>query len=898
MKLTSEHISYITKDLHYRGIVYEGLQDELLDHICSAVEKEMDGGAKFIEAYHEVLKTFGSTSGLRTAQRQILIVENQTTKIMIRNYLTIAMRNLRKHTFYSFINIFGLSVGVAVCMIIVFFVIHELSYDRHHEHADRIYRIKSEIIFGGNHYNMTYAPAPMAGTLPLEFPEVEAAVHFRERGSYLVKRETENIKEKNVIWAGKDFFKIFTVPMLEGSAEKALEEPNTMAISKRTAEKFFPGESAVGQTLMLDNRWNFKITGVYEDMPANSHFHFDLILSIEGLSEAKTTTWLSNNFQTYLLLRKDANPKLVEEKLMALVMDRVAPQITQILGGDFTMEKFLESGNKIEYSLQPLTDIHLKSDLTGEFEPNFNITYIYLFTAIALFILIIACINFMNLSTARSTNRAKEVGVRKVMGSFRSHLIRQFLTESILLSFLSFIIAIGIAFLLLPVFNDLAGRQLSIPFQSGELYLVLTGGAIVTGLLAGLYPSFFLSAFKPVNVLKGNISLGMKSGLIRSSLVVFQFAISIILIISTLAVFNQLNFIQTKKIGFNKDQVIMVDDSHALGKNLLTYKNEILNNSMIVSGTLSGFLPISGTWRNDNPWWAEGKNPSQHENMVSIQNWSVDFDYIKTLGMSIKEGRDFSVDFPSDSTAVILNETAVGLFGFDGSPIGKNILTFEGDESGVNPDETESLTVIGVVENFHFESLRENIGAVMLFLSKQPRGYISFRFQSQDTKSVIELLESKWKEMAPDQPFTYSFLDERFGNMYAAETRLGKIFAIFAGFAIIIACLGLFALTAFTAEQRTKEIGIRKVLGASVSSVVVLLSKEFSKLVLISFVLASPIAWWVVNKWLEDYQYKVELNWTVFASAGLAAFLIAGLTMSYQSIRAAMSNPINSLRSE
>lgn len=898
MKLTSEHISYITKDLHYRGIVYEGLEDELLDHICSAVEKEMDSGAKFIEAYHEVLKTFGSTSGLRTAQHQTLIVENQTAKIMIRNYLIIAMRNLRKHTFYSFINIFGLSVGVAVCMIIVFFVIHELSYDRHHEHAGRIYRIKSEIIFGGNHYNMTYAPAPMAGTLPLEFPEVEAAVHFRERGSYLVKRETENIKEKNVIWAGKDFFKIFTVPMLEGSAEKALEEPNTMAISKRTAEKFFPGESAVGQTLMLDNRWNFKITGVYEDMPANSHFHFDLILSIEGLSEAKTTTWLSNNFQTYLLLRKDANPKLVEEKLMALVMDRVAPQITQILGGDFTMEKFLESGNKIEYSLQPLTDIHLKSDLTGEFEPNFNITYIYLFTAIALFILIIACINFMNLSTARSTNRAKEVGVRKVMGSFRSHLVRQFLTESILLSLLSFIIAIGIAFLLLPVFNDLAGRQLSIPFQSGELYLMLIGGAIVTGLLAGMYPSFFLSAFKPVNVLKGNVSLGMKSGLIRSSLVVFQFAISIILIISTLAVFNQLNFIQTKKIGFNKDQVIMVDDSHALGKNLLTYKNEILNNSMIESGTLSGFLPVSGTWRNDNPWWAEGKNPSHHENMVSIQNWSVDFDYIKTLGMSIKEGRDFSVDFPSDSTAVILNETAVGLFGFHGSPIGKKILTFAGDESGVNPDETESLTVIGVVENFHFESLRENVGAVMLFLSKQPRGYISFRFQSQDTKSVIELLESKWKEMAPDQPFTYSFLDERFGNMYAAETRLGKIFAIFAGFAIIIACLGLFALTAFTAEQRTKEIGIRKVLGASVSSVVVLLSKEFSKLVLISFVLASPIAWWAVNKWLEDYQYKVELSWTVFALAGLAAFLIAGLTMSYQSIRAAMSNPVNSLRSE
>lgn len=898
MQLNAEHISYIIKDLHYRGIVAEGIQDELVDHVCSATEIRMQEGQRFIDAYHDVLKSFGYTQGLRQTQFETLHAENHKTKNMLKNYLTIAVRNLRKHSFYSFINMLGLSVGVAVCMIILFFVIHEISYDKHHEHADRIYRIKSEIIFGGNHYNMTYAPAPMAATLPLEIPEVEAAVHFRERGSYLVKRETENIKEPNVIWAGKDFFKIFTVPMLEGNPEKSLEEPNTMVISKRTAEKFFPGENALGQTLILDNRWNFKITGVYEDMPATSHFHFDLILSMEGLSEAKTPSWLSNNFQTYMLLHPDADPKAVEEKLMTLVLDRVAPQITQVLGDDFTIEKFKESGNKIEYTLQPLTDIHLKSDLSGEFEPNFNVTYVYLFSAVALFILAIACINFMNLSTARSANRAKEVGVRKVMGSFRSHLVRQFLSESILLSLLSFFIAIGIAYLLLPVFNDLAGRQLSIPFESVPFYLLLISGAIVTGLLAGMYPSFFLSAFKPVNVLKGNVSLGMKSGFIRSSLVVFQFAISIVLIISTLAVFNQLNFIQTKKIGFNKDQVIMIEDADALGNNRVAYKNEILKNSIIVNGTLSGYLPVSGTWRSDTPWWAEGKNPSQHENLVSLQNWAVDYDYLKTLGMTIKDGRDFSEDFPSDSSAVILNETAAANFAFEGSPIGKKILTFKGDEQGVNPDETESLTVIGVVENFHFESLKENVGSVMLFLSSRPQGYLSFRFQSQDTKAVIELLESKWKEMAPGQPFTYTFLDERFGNMYAAEMRLGRMFAIFAGFAIIIACLGLFALTAFTAEQRTKEIGIRKVLGASVTSIVVLLSKEFGKLVLIAFVIASPVAWWAVNKWLEDYQYKITLGWTLFAVAGLAAFLIALLTMSFQSIKAAVSNPVNSLRSE
>jgi putative ABC transport system permease protein len=818
---------------------------------------------------------------------------------MIKNYLTIALRNLRKHKFYSFINILGLSVGVAVCLIISLFVVNELSYDKHHEKAHRIYRIKSDIIFGGNHYLMTFAPAPMAATLPLEFPEVEAAVHFRQRGSYLVKRETENIKEKNVVWAGKNFFRIFTVPLIEGNPEGVIDQPNTMAISERIARKFFPDESALDQSLILDNQWTFKITAVYENMPVNSHFQFDIILAAEGLEEAKSPFWLSNNFQTYLLLHEGTDAGALQAKFPHMVSTHMGPALAQVLGEDFTLEKFMETGNKIEYSLQPMLDIHLKSDLMGEFGPNFNITYVYMFVAIALFILVIACINFMNLSTARSANRAKEVGIRKVMGSFRSHLVRQFLSESIFISFFSFGLALGLAYLLLPVFNDLAGRTLSIPFDDFIFYVVLFSGATITGLFAGTYPAFFLSAFKPVSVLKGNVALGMKSGFIRSSLVVFQFAVSIILIISTIAVFYQLNFIQNKKIGFNKDQVIMVEDVYALGDQRQAFKNEILNNSMIVSGTFSGYLPVSGTWRSDNPWWAEGKDPQQQENLVSLQNWAVDHDYIRTLGMNIMEGRDFSLDFPSDSSAVILNETAARNFNFDGDPIGKRIATFGGDgPDDVDRENLELKTVIGVVENFHFETLKENIGAVMIFLSKRPQGYATFRFQSQDTKAVIELLENKWNEIAPGQPFTYSFLDDRFGKMYAAETRLGQVFAIFAVFAIVIACLGLFALTAFTAEQRSKEIGIRKVLGASVGGIVILLSKEFTKLVLIAFLIASPVAWWAVSKWLQDYQYKIELGWTVFLLAGAAALLIAWLTMGFQSIKAAVENPVNSLRSE
>jgi putative ABC transport system permease protein len=900
MKLTNEHIDYISKDLHYRGIVHEGLQEELVDHISSAVEQELEKGSRFIDAYHTVLKRFGHTPGLRQTQQQTLFFENPKSITMLRNYFVIALRNLRKHSFYTFINVAGLSIGIAICLVILLFVNNELRYDRHHVNAERIYRIKSEIKFGGNHYNMIYTPAPVAAALVAEIPEVEASVQFRQRGSYLVKRETENIKEQDVIWASNDFFKIFSVPLLAGNAYKALNEPNTIAISKRVADKFFADEEALGQTLILDNQMNTKVTAVYEDMPANSHFHFDMIISMEGLPEAKSDNWLSNNFQTYMLLREGTDPKVVNQKILGLLEKHLLPQASQVFGADFTMEKFIESGNKVEYTLQPMVDIHLGSNLQGEFEPNFDKTYVYLFVAIALFILIIACINFMNLSTARSANRAKEVGVRKVMGSYRSHLMRQFLTESIMLSVLSFVLALGMAYLLLPLFNQLSGRELVIPFTQPLFYALFLASALLVGVLAGVYPSFFLSAFKPVNVLKGNVSLGMKSGFIRSSLVVFQFMISIFLVIGTLVVYLQLSFIQNKKIGFNKDQVITVNDAYALGANRVTYKDEIMKNSMMLNATITGFLPVrvADSWRSDTPWWPEGKEATQ-ENMISLQNWRVDHDYIKTMGMTMKEGRDFSRDFPSDSSAVILNEEAAKAFALGDKTIGSRIVSFGGDEKG-GPDtkNLQSLTIIGIVENFHFESLREEIGPAMLLLSKRPEGAISFRFQSSDVKEVVALLEQQWKVMAPGQPFNYSFLDESFGSMYAAETRLSKIFSIFSTVAIVIACLGLFALTAFTAEQRTKEIGIRKVLGASVTSIVMMLSKDFGKLVLIAFVITVPLAWWGVDKWLEQYQYKVQIGWPVYVLAGIIAFLIAWVTMSYQSIKAATSDPVKSLRSE
>jgi putative ABC transport system permease protein len=700
-----------------------------------------------------------------------------------------------------------------------------------------------------------------------------------------------------VVWASKDFFKVFALPILEGNPEGILDQPNTLAISEKAAKKHFPNESALGKSLIIDNDMDFIISGVFADMPENSHFHFDFLLSMEGLDEAKDLVWLNNNFQTYLKIRADAQPENINAKFPSMLKKYVEPQLSFVFGEGANWDALVAAGAKMEYTLQPLLDIHLKSDLDGEFEPNFNITYVYLFIAIALFILILACINFMNLSTARSANRAKEVGIRKVMGSFRFHLIRQFLMESILLSFISFLIALPVVSLLLPLFNTLSGRSLSLPLDSVWFYSIWIGGALFTGLLAGVYPAFFLSGFKPISILKGKVSMGMKSGGIRSSLVVFQFAVSIILIIATITVFSQLNYIQNKEIGFNKNQVITVEETYVLGDQLASFKNEILANSMILGGTISGYLPVSGGWRSDSPWLVQGRDPKQPENFVSIQNWSGDYDYIKTLGMNIAEGRDFSADFPSDSSGVLINEIAAKRFNFEGNPVGQQIVSMVGS-NGAGSENMITRTVLGVIEDFHFESLKESISPVLLIINENPNGPISFRFKSADTKEVIALVESKWNEMAPGQPFSYAFLDDRFGNMYASEIRLGKVFAIFAGFAILIACLGLFALTAFTAEQRTKEIGIRKVLGASVGGIVLLLSKDFTKLVLVAFVIASPLAWWIMDLWLKNYQYKVSFGWEVFLVAGAFVAIVAMLTISFQSMKAASSNPVDSLKSE
>lgn len=899
MRLSDEHVCYIIKDLHQRGIVAEDIQNEIIDHVCSSVEDEMRDGKNFAEAYQFTIARFGHNEGLLQVQREVVIAENRNATIMLKNYLLIAIRNLRKNGFYTGINIAGLAVGISTCIVIVLYLLHELSYDRHHAAADRIYRVDCEVKFGPNHLRLAVAPGPMAEALRNDYPEVEASARFWNVGSMLFRRTEQNFKEQHAAFADSSVFSVFTVPLIQGNPKSALTEPYTMVISKRTAEKYFPGENPVGQTLIVENKDSYKITGVYEDIPPTSHFQLDLMLSLVSADYNKDPNWLSNNFSTYVKLRKGANVKGLSEKMPQMVEKYAGPQARLALGKDFTMEKFKAAGNKLEWSFRPLTDIHLHSDLTAEMGTNSDIVYVYLLSAIALFILGIACINFMNMSTARSANRAKEVGVRKVMGSLRGHLIRQFLTESILLTAAAFVLALIMAWIDLPYFNDLAQMELSLPFGSSNFWLLVLAGIVLIGMLAGLYPSFFLSAFKPVNVLKGHVSLGMKSGLVRSALVVFQFSISIFLIIATLAVNSQLNFIQNKKLGFTKDQIIIVKDAYALENQIQGFKEEVLKDNKVISGTISGFLPVTGTNRNDNTYWPEGMQPTQ-ENMVSLQCWRVDLDYVKTLGMKIKEGRDFSLEFPSDSGAVILNESAARLFGYADAPLGRKISTFGRDTTPLQDQAErtyENYPIIGIVEDFHFESLKQNITPVALFLRKST-GLVSFRFSATHTNEIIQNIESVWKKMAPNMPFSYSFLDEDFAKMYESEQRLGRVFVIFAGLAIIIACLGLFALTAFTAEQRTKEIGIRKVLGASISNIVFLLSKEFGKLVLIAFAIASPAAWYSVTWWLTGYTYKVELGPGLYLIAGSIAVMIAWLTMGFQSIKAASSDPVRSLRSE
>jgi putative ABC transport system permease protein len=604
--------------------------------------------------------------------------------------------------------------------------------------------------------------------------------------------------------------------------------------------------------------------------------------------ESRQNSWLSHNFTTYIVLKKGADRQKFEAQLDAFVDKYVGPQAQEMMNID--IEAFKKSGNWARYNLMPLTRIHLYSDKTAELGPNGNIQYVYIFSAIAVFILLIACVNFMNLSTARSSNRAKEVGVRKVLGSNRQNLITQFLSESLLIAAISLILAVVLALLLLPFFNQLSGKELSMDFFARPWLLpLLILIALIVGLLAGSYPAFYLSSFKPILVLKGKLATGFKGGWLRSGLVVFQFAISIFLIVGTVVIQGQLNYIRNKELGFNREQVLILENAYALGNQIKTFRQELLNLQGVQNASISGFLPTGGS-RTDSPLFPDAS--MDQKNAVSMQNWWVDEAYIPTMDMKLAMGRNFSPNFLTDSSGVIINEAAAKLLGF-ADPLNKPLFRIEDLET----KKLQEYHIVGVVKDFNFNSLRQNVSPLAFFLGED-QGSIAVRLKTDNIKNLVAQIERKWKTMAPDQPFSYSFMDDEFNNLYQAEQRVGTISLSFSVLAIFIACLGLFGLVTFAAEQRTKEIGIRKVLGASVANIVQLLSKDFMKLVLISAVVAFPIAWWAMHKWLQDFAYRISIGWWVFAIAGFIAAAIALATVCFQAIRAALANPVKNLRTD
>jgi putative ABC transport system permease protein len=811
---------------------------------------------------------------------------------MLRNYFKIAWRNLIKNKGFTAINIIGLSLGIGCFIMISMFVIDELSYDRFHEKADRIYRINSDIIFGGAEMSMAVSADPMGETLKNDYPEVEEYVRFyASQGSKLIKKGNDYINESAVTHADSTLFNVFTLPAIIGDTKTALNEPNSVVLTETVAKRYFgSAELAMGEMLETndDDKTLYKVTAVIENLPKNSHFSFDFFFSMANV-DYDFGNFLSHNFHTYVLLKEGADYKTFNKNFTEVIDKYLLPQAAQYMKIE-SMADFKASGNKLEYSLMPLTDIHLHSSRGVELSANGNIQYVYIFSAVALFILLIACINFMNLTTARSSGRAKEVGIRKVLGSEKKALIGQFLTESTLIAFLALFVGLLFVWLSLGWFNGISGKEMLMSSLLSPRFLIFIFVLpFIVGGLAGAYPAFFLSSFKPIKVLKGELSSGHKKNTLRNFLVVFQFATSIILIVGTMVIYKQLNHMQSANLGFNKEQVLVVSNSGLPSETRKSLKNEIEQLTEVKSASFAGFLPVSSSSRSDTTFSTE--TVMTESNGFNMQYWTVDYDYLETIGMEMNEGRNFSRNFGSDSTAIILNETAVKLAGLQ-NPIGKKIYTKTGQDNGL-----QVYTIIGVVKNFNFASLRENVEGLSLRLGNNS-WETAYRFNTTDVKGLLSTIENKYKAAAPGMPFKYEFLDEAFENMYRQERRVGTVALAFALLAIIIACLGLFGLATYIAEQRTKEIGIRKVLGASVTNIVRMLSTDFVKLVMLAFVIATPIAWWFMHTWLQEFAFRIDLNWMIFAVTGIVALIVALITLSFQAIRAAIANPVDSLKTE
>ena len=813
---------------------------------------------------------------------------------MLKNYLKIAFRNLTKYKFISFINLFGLTVGLTCCLLILTYILHETSYDKYNSKADRIWRVtrsfnnKEGIVS----LHLGSVAPPFGPLLQNDFPDIEKITRILGIGNLPLRYEEKIFTEKNVCYADNNLFSVFDVTLLEGDRHNALTDPYSVIITPEIAHKYFGNTDPINKVIRLDNQYNFKVTGIFQPLPSNAHFHSQIMLSFNTLKDSAIygeknlmTNWGNNSFFTYLLLPKNYPAHNLEAQFPAFI-DRHMPG-----------NKKDPANAPSKYTrlyLQRLTDIHLYSHLDDEMEENGDITRVYIFGAIALFILLIACINYMNLSTARSTLRAKEIGIRKVAGAQRQEIIFQFLSESILLSYIAIILAAGLTWLCMPWINDITGLHLSI--QSLLIFSVLIPVLLtpfLIGLLSGVYPALFMSSFQPSKVLKGLFKAGSGTISFRKALVVIQFAVSIVLLISTAIVFQQLHYMQNASLGFSKDQVITMDYPTGLGNKYESFRNRLLQDSRFLQLTRSSRIP--GGRLLDEMGAATESGDSLRPVNADIKFVAVDHDFLKTYNIPIAAGRDFSRDYATDTTAYVLNVAATKVLGIAKPKdlVGRNFAY-----AGVKG------RVIGVMGDFNFESMHQQIVPLVLIIpspsDKNAPGYgnLSIKITGRDIGGAMASLEKTWKSFVPEVPFEYTFLNDKFDQLYKSEQKQGSLFTCFAGIAIFIACLGLLGLSAFSISQRIKEIGVRKVLGASTGSIVGLLSRDFLKLVAIAALIAFPIAWYTMHNWLRDFAYRISIQWWVFLVAGFLAAGVALVTIGFQAIRAALANPVKSLRSE
>lgn len=819
---------------------------------------------------------------------------------MLRNYFKIAFRSLIKQKVYTAINVIGLAVSIAACLLIVLYVKNELSYDKFFPNANRIYKMVLERKYPNHTTFYSVIPHSFAKACQTDFPEVERAMHLfgPNRNSvitYKVKEgDIKSFEEDDFLQADSSFFEFFDVELLKGDKKTALRSPNQVIISEKTAEKYFGKEDAVGKILGGDFQ-ELKVTAIFKNLPDNSHLKFDFVASVGGPQFEQfinRENYTGFDSHTYLKLKPGTNAAALEAKFPKMVDTYAAARIEHDLGKSW--EDYKKAGNGYRYFLQPLPSIHLDpTNLEFTLTPSGNLKYVYILSFIALLIVVIACINFMNLATARSAERAREVGVRKVMGSFRSQLVFQFLTEAILMSIVSTLIALALVFFLLPYFNNLVEKQLQFVFTP-DVISGLVGFALIVGILAGLYPAFVLSGFNPVIVMKGNFSSSRKGSWMRNGLVVFQFVISIVLIVGTVVIGRQMRYMQNKDLGFDKEQVLMIKRAFALDQKTETFIEELKRMSEVKAAAAT-----SSIVGNRFDFFGQFFQPEGATEILTVKSMIGDDEFADMIGFHLKEGRMFSKE-TSDSLHILVNETCVKTMGLS-NPIGAKISQVINNNDGSTT--MRPFTILGIVKDFNFQSLRDEITPLVIF-NREAFGararsqYVAARLKPNEFNTAIQKIEKKWKEFNPEQPFKYEFLDDNLNQGYADEQRSGKMFAVFSGLAIIIACVGLFGLSAYMASLRTKEIGIRKVLGSSVREVVILLSKDFTKLVVIAFALAVPLSWWMMDSWLNGFAYRVNVGFASFAIAGILAFSIALLTVSYQSIKAAMLNPAKSLKQE